>query len=793
MYAENQTATSPSPLAILPPNEPAEGAVCQSPALARLPFVSDPTTLPHITMTRAPSFRLAWLLLLPLVASSPAAAQLAELRTPKEMATYLADVAARKRARIPPAPPACLPTTSARPDFLVRPGSTRISGRVTGVSGGTTDDPPRGLEGAAVAVKGTTFTTTTAADGTFELFLPAAVTTAAQPVTLTIRRIGYRMEQTTVELPGGIGARVEAQLCPDVYHLSATTLSGRMASVSVASGDQAITNVQESGVDEGGIVKRADNFLVILRRGRLFTIDVRARSLRPVATVDAYAPWINPERAWLDELIVYGNRVVVVGFDYKADATTIGVFHLDARGGLRHEHTFTLSGSDYYSSRNYASRLVGSRLVFYTPVDIPLGPGSESAGTEMSGNLVFLAQPAAALPTLREWRAHDSTSAAGAVTHTQRVYRPVGASALLPIDAMHSLTTCDLARDEFACESVTIFGPDGSAHYVSPTALYLSTSTLSARITNDDSTSAQLIRVPLDGRAPSSVLINGSAIDQFSFSERDGTLHVLLRASGQGARMWDAEQRGGALTLLSVSVEQLSQNIQPSPSQYRTLPALHSSMRVQNRFVGDALLYGGFASRAAADKADGTLFVASLRDSMVDSLTLGHDVERIEVLGTDALVVGQDSADNLHFSGVQLSGSPSRRQHHVVRDGEQMEARSHAFFYRPDIGKANTGILALPISREDSTGKAFENQIDAVTFLRNTGRGFTPLGELASQPISPYDGCKASCADWYGQARPIFFENRFFALIGYELVEGVIRKGKLTEARRLNFAPSTPP
>src|SRR3984893_7212664 len=37
---------------------------------------------------------------------------------------------------------------------------------------------------------------------------------------------------------------------------------------------ESITNVQHAGVDEGGIVKAHGNHLVILRRGRLFTVSI---------------------------------------------------------------------------------------------------------------------------------------------------------------------------------------------------------------------------------------------------------------------------------------------------------------------------------------------------------------------------------------------------------------------------------------------------------------------------------------------------------------------------------------
>ena len=51
------------------------------------------------------------------------------------------------------------------------------------------------------------------------------------------------------------------------------------------------------------------------------------------------------------------------------------------------------------------------------------------------------------------------------------------------------------------------------------------------------------------------------------------------------------------------------------------------------------------------------------------------------------------------------------------------------------------------------------------------------------------DGCRASCVDWYGNARPLFLRGRPFALLGYELVEGRLDGGRIVERRRASFAP----
>ena len=51
-----------------------------------------------------------------------------------------------------------------------------------------------------------------------------------------------------------------------------------------------VINAQESGVDEGGLVKRHGDHLVILRRGRLFTVAIADDDLRPIAAIDALIP-----------------------------------------------------------------------------------------------------------------------------------------------------------------------------------------------------------------------------------------------------------------------------------------------------------------------------------------------------------------------------------------------------------------------------------------------------------------------------------------------------------------------
>ena len=156
--------------------------------------------------------------------------------------------------------------------------------------------------------------------------------------------------------------------------------------------EASITNVQTTGVDEGDIVKKHGDHLIVLRRGRLFTIRIGGDALQPVSAVNAYAPDADPNGTWYDEMLVSDDTVVVIGYSYARGGTEIGLFDLDASGGLRYRATYQLRSNDYYSARNYASRLIGNRLIFYTPLQIS----------------PWRLDSSAFLPALRHWR-HDAT------------------------------------------------------------------------------------------------------------------------------------------------------------------------------------------------------------------------------------------------------------------------------------------------------------------------------------------------------------------------------------------------
>jgi hypothetical protein len=538
---------------------------------------------------------------------------------------------------------------------------------------------------------------------------------------------------------------------------------------------ESVTNVQHAGVDEGGIVKVHGNHLVILRRGRLFTVSIADDNLEPVSTVDAFSPDIDPRYTWYDEMLISGDTVVVIGYSYERGGTEANLFHINGAGELKYQSTYQLRSNDYYSSRNYASRLIGTKLIFYTPLYIGWND-----------------DPLSALPAVRRWHKGAKPGEFRRIIAATDVYR-AGVSITSGEDtALHTVTTCDLARGDFDCKATSVIGPSGRVFYVSPNAVYVWAASWNYPWTSKPhgQANSMLYRMPLDGSTPSALRVSGSPVDQFSFLEtEDGRLNVLVRSESAGDGMWRAEVAAGDVALMRVPLSMLADGSDSvSASDYMTLPRVEG-YDFQNRFVGDYLLYGtgsGWGYPKSAPHSP--LFVVSWTDGSNYRFVLGYGTDRIEQMGHEAVVVGSAGKD-LVFTSVDLADSPKVAGTYVRRDASQGELRSQGFFYKPD--DEDSGTLGLPISVPARPGyrHLFETSA-AILFLHNVSGHLSEIGELSSHPeVASDDKCRASCVDWYGNARPLFVRGRIIALLGYELVEGTRQTDSIAEVRRVNFAP----
>ena len=540
-----------------------------------------------------------------------------------------------------------------------------------------------------------------------------------------------------------------------------------------AKADESITNTQQAGVDEGGIVKLHGDHLVVLRRGRLFTVKVGDGALQPISSVDAFGPEINPSSTWYDEMLVSDDTIAVIGYSYERGGTEVGLFHIDDFGKLAYQSTYHLRSNDYYSSRNYASRLIGSKLIFYTPLYLSVGDED----------------PFQSFPAVRKWHKGAKPEEFQRIVAATRVYRPEHEFGASYGTALHTVTVCDLANGGFACTGTAVLGPPGRVFYVSENSVYVWVSDWVSR-GKQLRADAMLYRMPLDGSEPSALGVSGSPVDQFSFLEsEDNHLNVLVRSGSAGDGMWGAEAAAGDVALMRVPLASFSDGSEVvESSNYRKLPK-PAGYTFQNRFVGDYLLYGtGSGWGEPESKKQSNLFAVGWAEGEVNQISLVHGVDRIEQMGASAVVIGTDAGD-LHFTAIRLDESPAIADSYTRKEASQGELRSHGFFYKPD--GPDSGTLGLPISVPARAGyrHLFESSA-AILFLRNDGLHFEEAGELAARSDRAVnDACRASCVDWYGNARPLFVRGRVLALLGYEIVEGTVDDGRMRELRRVSYAP----
>ncbi len=578
-----------------------------------------------------------------------------------------------------------------------------------------------------------------------------------------------QLPQSTVEVSGtasnGPGGVVGGVLGSLQFAQAAPAASSAKA--------DSVTNVQHAGVDEGDIVKVHGDYLVILRRGRLFTVSIANGALTPVSSVDAFGPDVNPIATWYDEMLVANNTVAVIGYSYQRGGTEVGLFNIDRGGRLSYRSTYQLRSNDYYSSRNYASRLIGNKLIFYSPLYV--------------GGTNFLQS----VPAQRKWQQGAGDADFHRIASATNIYRPSDADEA-DVSTLHTVTICDLSGGGFDCKATSVLGSPGRVFYVSPHAVYVWVS--GWRYQEKEKAwhaKSTLYRMPLDGSAPSALRVSGSPVDQFSFLEdSDEHLNVLVRSESDGDGMWRAETTAGSMALLRVPLSRFSDGTTAATeSDYRPLPA-PKGYAFQNRFVGDYLLYGVGSGWGSAQEKSARLYALRYAEGDLQKLPLTHGVDRIEPLGRDAVIVGVNGSD-LHFTAVRLGASPQIADDYVRPHASQGELRSHGFFYRPEPDAEDSGMLGLPIAIEGRPGyrHLVENSA-AILFVKNDSLHFNEMGELMSSGVKgENDGCRASCVDWYGNARPLFVHGRVLALMGYELVEGSVDGRRISEMRRVDYAP----
>ena len=578
----------------------------------------------------------------------------------------------------------------------------------------------------------------------------------------------------------------------------APATAGVGAARAAVPGNPEITNTQTIGVDEGGIVKQIGNYLVVLQDGRLFSADL-GDGRGPLRLADRIDVYRSPSTAasWYDEMLVLGDRILVTAYNYRERASEITVLRMDRRGRMTREGRFLLSSNDYYSTENYATRLVGDQLVFYAP----------QALGNYGGEFQW--------PKLRRADGDRDADEGEALIGPTDVYAPPGR---VDWPVLHTVSICPLRRG-MDCRTTAFVGPPMREFYVSPTDAFLwigapdgmpwSIEYANQRgercptgqiWTGGANQSALLYRLPLDGGPIGAVAADGVPADQFAFDSRDGRFRALLAQSGSRCLKPDTVR---PLDLLDIPLSAFDERIRHvSDRAYTAVPGIDGG-QLENRFVDNWLVYGGrtsWSSYAPDDKsrpvATSLIAVPLWRPQSATRLILPHNAIRIERAGNDAVVTGYRDNSGLSLSYVSLNqGRPRIAATTLLPRRFESEGRSHAFnaWIRAD----GSGVIGIPTTlREGRSGRGWsDSQSSELSFINvSASQTLAPAGELGlrgGRELASGYRCEVSCVDWYGNSRPIFTSGRIFALMGTDLVEGRMQRGRIGELGRLDLTGPT--
>lgn len=540
-----------------------------------------------------------------------------------------------------------------------------------------------------------------------------------------------------------------------------TGVSSEPAADAASSGNNAeITNNQESGVDEGGLVKNYKDLLIILRRGRLVTVQVGENGSLKKIDQEEVTPAGLDNNVWYDELLVHENRAIVIGYrygvipnkPYKRSATELNFFEISEEGSLSRLKTFFIESNDYYSWKNYAGRLLNGKLILYTPY-------ASSSLLDSERHLQ--------MPQLYIYEGEGKLTPQAPLFRPTDIFKPIQETSW-PV--LHSILICDLEESSrLDCEGKAFVASWPRELYISENHAYLFAG---KGWSNNDKEANLLYSLSLDLSTSGVVQVKGFPLDQFSFSESEDGIDLLLMNFQRTSSGYEAKT-----TLTQIPFDAFDDL--PSSLSRQKIIDLGGKPWV-NRFSPTHLALGG----------DKFLTIVNRGTQEVTRLDTGMVVQRLELAGNRFVAIGPegdqfDLDSNLRINLVDLDNTPKISDSITVPFFEG-EWRSHGYAYHEGeffdtFGLATQSIVEVGSCLEDvSSPDIFcwdgYEIIPSISFFNIDTDGSIEFSQTTGLQAfnEPSESCTTSCADWYGNTRPIFLEGRVFGLIGDELSSGMM-------------------
>ncbi|MCP2680411.1 beta-propeller domain-containing protein [Maricaulaceae bacterium NA33B04] len=562
-----------------------------------------------------------------------------------------------------------------------------------------------------------------------------------------------------------------------------------------------MTNNQVAVVDEGGVVKRIGDRVIVLRDGRLFILNVgEGENAEPVmeSRVDLYDD--RDEGTWFDELLVSDKRIVVIGFSYEYDASSYSVYDLSDGGEVSFVGRFLVSSEDYFDGASYAARMIGDEIVFEFPIDLfALDPEETTAPSFFKPDRDGDGEPDDVFPLV------DAAD----------VYRPVTDHEEPVVQAFVKceLEALALRGPDGACQRVAFISGDRGQFYIGPTAAYFWSNAevnihqrgedcLLETFNEEGATPAH--RIDLETMELSVAAGFGEVDTPYWMAEQSDALFGLVRHREPVCRDGRSRRSQTHLGLARLDMSAFGQRyVAASRDIVRPLPLIGRDRRPMPRFFEDRLIYGSMRGpiRDFEGPINASVVVIDLMQEGADQiLPISHTVARIEAGDrTTPVVIGYAGDAVVEFTALDVSGEAELRATVQVEDRVIAESRTHAFnattYNAAGRDGALMGLATGPRPTRDDDWRWWQRQGEAgVSFLQLEDDDFITLGAADPQngEVSEAYECEVSCVDWYGVVRAFYLNNRVFALTNTELIEVDLFQGDQLEVLNRTRLDSEP-
>lgn len=536
-----------------------------------------------------------------------------------------------------------------------------------------------------------------------------------------------------------------------------------------------ITNNQESGVDEGDIVKKSGDRLVVLRDGTLYSMFIRREGRDTLELADQLKLAVDEggEDVWYDEILVHGDRVILLGFNFghRESVAELLLFRIDDAGRLHRDGRFWLRTEDYFSEDNYGARLQGDNLLI--SLSLPL---------ELQGEMRWPKWSRRDVPAPR-WRA---------LVEAGDLHYPVFPSSDPHVHVLLQCPVAQLAGETLDCRA-TGFVADGDAViYAMPEHVFLALGAWDAlayrqpgfhpNAWQSDMPDAQrngwrrtaVVRIPFASGQPLGVATVAGRVDEpFQFSgTADGGLHLLTGLD---------QDEHGQFGLHRIDATDFSLTPVSVIAPRALVPK--SGYRPPVRFSGHNVWVGQGRSAGEENAPFSELWVQPLDGRPAQQVRVPHSVEMLQPAFGRMLAVGMQPDEDLAMSWLEDAPQARLRSSQVFEGRLLAEGRSHALNFTQLPG--GTRLIALPVwTRQPDHGDyGYWERASDMLHVEVDGDRVLDAG-LVDMQNPGSEECEY-CDDWYGNARAFFVGPRIFALSSNLMKESVWDGQVVRERRRL--------